>query len=278
VIWLFRNAVSAAWYKAANISFEKQLITLIHILDLSYRDIENHRDTTENRKINKQVYSILFKEGALNSFIDDAGEDAIIRIYTFINDVKDLDPQKKLNLRSRIMDRHPDFKFFGDTEKKVSRGLMVTAPKYDEKQKQLSNIMEKDIPANSKEIEAALLHGDLSENAEYKAAKERQDQLNNQAARLKEELERAQLFDPNSVNTAKVSFGTKVLLRNTTKERQEEYTIMGPWESDPDHNIISYLSPFGNAILGKTVGEQFVFSNEVEKVSYAVEQISAVSV
>jgi transcription elongation factor GreA len=176
------------------------------------------------------------------------------------------------------MDKYPNFKFFGDTEKKVSRGLMVTAPKYDEKQKQLSYIMEKDIPANSKEIEAALLHGDLSENAEYKAAKERQDQLNNQVARLKEELERAQLFDPNSVNTSRVSFGTKVLLRNETKDMREEYTILGPWESDPDHNIISYLSPFGNAILGKTVGEQFVFSNEVEKVSYAVEQISAVNV
>ncbi len=278
VIWLFKNAASEAWFKAANIPFERQIITLIYVLDLSYRDIENHRDTSENRKINRQVYSILFKEGCLNSFIDKAGEDTLIRIYTFINDVKDLDPQDKLNLRSRIMDKHPGFKFLGDTEKKVSRGLIATAAKYEEKQKQLVHLMEVDIPANSKEIEAALLHGDLSENAEYKAAKEKQEQLNTQVAKLKEEIERAQLFDPNAVSTSKVCFGTKVVLHNETKDKTEEYTILGPWESNPDNNIISYLSPLGGAILNKSVGEQFDFAINDEKNSYIVEQITAVSV
>ena len=278
VIWLFKNAANTDWYKAANISFEKQLFTLISILDLSYRDIENHRETSESRKINKQAYTILFKDEYLYSFIDSADQDTIIRVYTFINDVKDLDPQDKLNLKSRIVDKNPNFKFFGDTEKKVSRGLIVTAVKYEEKQRQLTRIMEVDVPANSKEIEAALLHGDLSENAEYKSAKERQEQLNTQVAKLKEEIERAQLFDPNSINTSKASFGTRVLLRNDTKDRKEEYTILGPWESDPDNNVISYLSPLGNVILNKAEGEQFNFSINNENVSYVVEQISAVNI
>ena len=277
VVWFFKNAAGADWFKAAAIPFERQLITLIHILDLSYRDIENHRDAAENRKINKLVYGILFKEGGLNSYIDEADEDTIIRIYTFINDVKDLDPQDKLNLRSRILDKHPDFKFFGDAEKKVTRGLLVTAAMYEEKQKQLARIMEVEVPANSKEIAFALSLGDLRENAEYKAAKEKQEILNSTVAKLKDEIERAQLFDPNSVNAAKVSFGTKVLLHNTAQDRNEEYTILGPWESDPDHNIISYLSPFGGAILNKAVGERFEFSINDEKASYTVEQISAVN-
>jgi transcription elongation factor GreA len=277
VVWLFKNAALEEWYKKAGIPFDRQLITLIHILDLTYRDIENHRETTENRKINKQVYSILFKEGTLNSFIDQADGDTIIRLYTFINDVKDLDPQDKLNLRSRILDKHPNFKFFGDAEKTViTRGLMVTAAMYEEKQKQLAHIMDVEVPANSKEIAFALSLGDLRENAEYKAAKEKQEILNSTVAKLKDEIERAQIFDPGAVNAVKASFGTRVTLLNNASGKQEEYTILGPWESDPDHNIISYLSPFGGTILNKTMGERFDFSINDEKVSYVVESIRAV--
>jgi transcription elongation factor GreA len=273
VVWLYRNSKDKNWYNAANISFEKQLITLIHILDLTYRDIEHNKDTTENRKINKLVYNILFKDDVLASFMDSADEDTVIRIYTFINEVKDLDPQDKLNLRSRIMDKKPDFKFFGDTERKISRGLIVTQAMFEEKQKLLARILNEEIPANSKEIEYALSLGDLRENAEYKAAKEKQEQLNTQMAKLKEEIERAQIFDPNSINISRVSFGSKVVLYNESKDRQEEYTILGPWESDPDNNIISYLSPFGNAILNKTTGEKFEFVISDERNSYLVKQI-----
>jgi transcription elongation factor GreA len=279
VVWLLKNAADTDWFKAANISLEKRLFTLINILDLTYREIENHRDTTDNRKINKLVYTILFKEGSLYSFIDEADEDTIIRIYTFLNDVKDLDPQDKLNLRGRIQDKHPEFKFFGgEAEKKVSRGLIVTAAKYEEKQRQLARIMDEEVPANSREIAFALSLGDLRENAEYKAAKEKQEILNSTVAKLKDEIERSQIFDPNSINTSKVSFGTRVVLHNVTRDRKEEYTILGPWESDPDNNIISYLSPFGGAILNKTVGERFDFTINNETVSYVAEQITAANV
>ncbi|MDR2435143.1 MAG: transcription elongation factor GreA [Treponema sp.] len=279
VVWLLKNAADTDWFKAANISLEKRLFTLINILDLTYREIENHRDTTDNRKINKLVYTILFKEGSLYSFIDEADEDTIIRIYTFLNDVKDLDPQDKLNLRGRIQDKHPEFKFFGgEAEKKVSRGLIVTSAKYEEKQRQLARIMDEEVPANSREIAFALSLGDLRENAEYKAAKEKQEILNSTVAKLKDEIERSQIFDPNSINTSKVSFGTRVVLHNVTRDRKEEYTILGPWESDPDNNIISYLSPFGGAILNRTVGERFDFTINDETVSYVAEQITAATV
>ena len=274
VIWLYKNSRDTPWFKSANISVEKQLITLIHVLDITYRDMENHKDTLENRKINKLVYNILFKDGGLTSFLEDADEDTTIRLFAFINGIKDLDPQDKLNLRSKILDKYPNFKFFGEAEKKVSRGLMVTQAMFEEKKKQLAYIMDEEIPANSKEIEYALSLGDLRENAEYKAAKEKQEQLNSQIAKLKEDIERAQLFDPYSVNTSKVSFGTKVLLQNETEGRNEEYTILGPWESDPNNNIISYLSPFGSAILNKSAGERFDFEINEERISYLVESIT----
>jgi len=274
ILWLYKNSRKKEWFKAAGIGEEKQLITLIHILDITYRDIENSKDTIENRKINKLVHNILFKDGDIVSFIDNADEDAITRIFTFINGVKDLDPQDKLNLKSKIINKFPGFKFLGEPEKKASRALFVTLAMYEEKKKQLAHILEVEVPLNSKELEYAKSLGDLRENAEYKAALEKQQQLNHHMAKLNEEFERAQLFDPNSINTSKISFGTKVLLKNESFNKQEEYTILGPWESDPNNNIISYLSPFGSAILNKTSGERFEFAINEERVSYLVENIT----
>ena len=275
-VWLFKNKSNESWYKKAGIPFEKQLITLIHILDVSYRDIENRRDTAENRKLNKQVYTILFTEDLIGNYIDNSDTETLTRIYTFINDVKDLDPADKMHLRNRISKKYPEFKFFGDEEKKITTlGLIVTLAKYQEKQKQLASIIEVDIPANSKEIEAAKLHGDLKENAEYHAAREKQTQLNSLASRLNGEIDRAQIFDPSLVSTSRVSFGTKVVLLEREKNKKEVFTILGPWESDPDRGIISYLSPFGNTIYGKTVGEEIYFTSNDETMSYIVEEISS---
>jgi transcription elongation factor GreA len=147
--------------------------------------------------------------------------------------------------------------------------------KFEEKQRELAHIVDVEIPLNSKEIGFAISLGDLRENAEYKAAKEKQDLLNTTAAKLKDEIERAQLFDPAAVNLNRVSFGTRALLVNGSSGESEAYTILGPWESDPDNRIISYLSPLGGALLNKKPGEQFDFSINDEKVSYTVREITA---
>jgi transcription elongation factor GreA len=275
-LWILKNHKNETWFEKAGLSPERQLIVLVHILNSTYRDIENHRDTVESRKTNKQAYAMLFKDDALSSFIDQADVDAVLRIYTLIDDVKDLDPADKLVLRNRILQKHPAFKFLGDVEKPtVSRSLLVTMSKFEEKQRELARIMDVEIPLNSKEIGFALSLGDLRENAEYKAAKEKQDLLNSTAAKLKDEIDRAQLFDPAAVNVSRVSFGTRVLLSNGSNGENEEYTILGPWESDPDNRIISYLSPLGSAVLNKKPGERFDFSINNEKISYTVQNISA---
>jgi transcription elongation factor GreA len=134
--------------------------------------------------------------------------------------------------------------------------------------------MDEEVPANSKEIAFALSLGDLRENAEYKAAKEKQEILNSTAAKLKGEIDRAQLFDPATVNTGRVSFGTIVTLANETSGGEEVYTILGPWESDPDNKVISYMSPFGAALFNNRVGDKINFSsNEGKILVYSVKDI-----
>jgi transcription elongation factor GreA len=279
VVWFYNNYRDDPLYIKAAIPLEKELITLIHIFDITFREMESHRNTAENKKINKAVYAILFGSPLVTDYIANAERENVVRIFTLLQDVKDLDPAEKLKLQNLIRDRFSDFKFTATTEKgAVSRTLLVTAAKYEEKQKQLSHIMEVEVPANSKEIAFALSLGDLRENAEYKAAKEKQDILNTTVSKLKGEIERAQLFDPATIDTSHISFGTKVTLFNATKQNYEVYTILGPWESDPDNYIISYLSPLGVAIINKRIGEKIDFGSDDGHSEFEIKEITAANI
>ncbi|HOV65073.1 MAG TPA: transcription elongation factor GreA, partial [Spirochaetia bacterium] len=145
---------------------------------------------------------------------------------------------------------------------------------YDAKQKQLQYILEVEIPKNSREIGAAIELGDLSENAEYKAGKEKQEMLNFSVSKLREELDRAQIWNETDIDTSKVSFGTVVRMKNLDTGKEEVYTILGPWESDPEKNIISYLSPFGGNLLNHKEGETLEFTINERTYRYTIIQIS----
>ncbi|MBU0934871.1 MAG: transcription elongation factor GreA [Spirochaetes bacterium] len=274
-IWIVKNLWDEVWVKDLNLPYDKILIILIHILDITFKEIENHRDTTENKKLNKQVETLLFKDKRLDDYLLDADKDTTERIYALICDVKDIDASIKLNLRKKIVEKYPEFRFNDEEKSIASRGLMVTASKYEEKTVMLKSIMEVDVPANQKEIAYALSLGDLRENAEYKAAKEKQDELNAKVGKLKNEIERAQIFDRGNISTSKISFGTEVLLENLLDKSEETYIILGPWESDPTNHIISYLSPLGKRLLNHKVGDKIEFSLHERKFNYKVKKIKS---
>ena len=277
VIWFFKNTQEEPWFKELNIDYEHQIIVLIHILDITYREIASRRNTTENRKINKQIHTILFgKDALLENFILAHDEDAVTRLYTLVSDIKDLDPPIKMQLRNRILEKYKNFKFFDEVEKTVTgRGLIVTAKMMDEKKKELKRLIEVEIPRNSKEVGFALSLGDLRENSEYKAAKEEQNRLNNTVSRLQEELERAQVFDPTTITTTRVGFGTIVVLEKPDTQTKETYTILGPWESDPENGVISYMSPLGTNLLNHKAGETLSFTVNEEEKTYKILDIAA---
>ena len=147
---------------------------------------------------------------------------------------------------------------------------------YDIKVKELQEIIDVKIPQNSKNIGYALSLGDLRENAEYKAAKEEQNQLNAAATRLQDEIDRAQIFDPTTATAKKVYFGSKVKILNINTDKEEEYTILGPWESDPANGIISYMSPLGNCLFNRKKDDELEFEINDEKRKYKILDISVI--
>lgn len=107
-----------------------------------------------------------------------------------------------------------------------------------------------------KAIEVARAHGDLSENAEYHAAKERQGMIEGKIIQLKDKLSRAEVIDCTQVSCNQAVFGTVVTLMDMDTEEEITYQLLGPEESDVKKGSISVLSPLGRSILGKSVGDE----------------------
>jgi len=132
--------------------------------------------------------------------------------------------------------------------------VYTTARGLDRAKKELHQLTAVEIPKTADEIARARAHGDLSENYEYKAAKEKQGRLMAKVKRLRDEIARARTVAPSDVDTSEVSVGCRVRLDNGAGNVME-YSILGPWDADTDHGVISYLSPFAQLLLGRKPGD-----------------------
>lgn len=123
-------------------------------------------------------------------------------------------------------------------------------------QKELNNLVKVERPKNITAIEEARAHGDLSENAEYHAAKERQSFLEGRINELKDVIGRADVVKVDKGPTDRVVFGRTVLLYDIDAEKEISYQLIGPYESDPENGRISVTSPLGQALIGKIEGDE----------------------
>ncbi len=109
-----------------------------------------------------------------------------------------------------------------------------------------------------KAIEVAREHGDLKENAEYHAAKDRQGHIEGRILELRDKLGRAEVIDCSKVSNDRAVFGTVVCLLDMDSDDEITYQLLGPEEADVKNGSISVLSPLGQSILGKSVGDEVV--------------------
>ncbi|WP_437593820.1 transcription elongation factor GreA [Sorangium sp. So ce1000] len=121
---------------------------------------------------------------------------------------------------------------------------------------EMRRLKEIDLPQVVKDIGTAREHGDLSENAEYHAAKERQGMIVARISYLEQTLSRAEVIDPSKLSGSKVQFGAKVKLANVDTDEEQMFQIVGPEEADLKVGRISIASPLARALLGHEVGEE----------------------
>ena len=282
LIWIARHIYESTWPSDLALKSEKIFINIILLLELTSSEIESKRDLSRNRRLNRQIQNFLFKEEKLKDFILNGDKLSIARIFALLEEIKGIDPVIKRDLKTLIHKQFPKIRLYGDqqetepTSVSTNRYFFTSKSSLASKRQELNNIIEVEIPKNSKEIGAAIELGDLSENAEYKAGKEKQESLQIQAGKLKDELERARVFTEDDREEGKVGFGTMIALRNLNDSKKETYTILGPWESDPSRKTISYLSPFGTSFLGKCSGDTLKFKINDRDYNFTIESVTPV--
>ncbi|MHC1693341.1 MAG: transcription elongation factor GreA [Sphaerochaetaceae bacterium] len=269
------------WDKKIKVRHDVLISSELQLLDFALNAIEAKKQANENRRIAKTLLAILFDERGIFEFIKTGSKESAQRVNFIVQRMQGLEKSKKIEVKHVILEKFPDFEFLGESlvePEMVTSGLLVTSAKLKEKQEELDRVMNVEIPENSKEIGFALALGDLRENSEFKAAKEKQGILNSTMMRLTDELGKATVVNQENVDASKISFGTQVILKNNTTGNNETYQIFGPWESNPQENTISYLAPFGAKLLNHVVGEQFAFVINEQQYDFSVISIRAMEV
>ena len=124
----------------------------------------------------------------------------------------------------------------------------------------LKEILETDRPQNVADIERARDHGDLRENAEYHAAKDRQGMLDAEMRDLKDKVGRMEVVNPTDQSGDRIMFSATVTVVNVDTDEEVTYQIVGEHETDSKHGKISYRSPLARALIGKESGDEVVFN------------------
>jgi transcription elongation factor GreA len=137
-------------------------------------------------------------------------------------------------------------------------------------EEELKQLMSVERPAVVKAIEIARGHGDLSENADYSAAKERQSFIEGRIQEINGKLARAQVIDPASIKVDRVVFGAKVILEDQESSRQVHYQIVGVDEADIKSGKIGITSPLARALIGRTGGDEVIVHAPKGQIRYDV--------
>lgn len=187
------------------------------------------------------------------------------------------DELTKRSLLARIIKLYPELEsvITGEQKEEKTESLVVSWSSLDKRKAEFEELVNKKIPENSKEIGVARSYGDLRENFEFKAAKEMQAVLMRRKQELEAMLHRARGTNFENPDLTQVSIGTIVRLREVASGKEEVYTLLGAWDSDPEQGIISYQTAIGQALLGRKAGDVVTLSADQGTGEFTISSIEA---
>ena len=156
----------------------------------------------------------------------------------------------------------------------MQKRVPMTPEGYQKVQEELERLLKVERPKNIQAIAEARAHGDLSENAEYHAARERQSFIEGRIQELQAKIALAEVIDPSKINQSSVGFGATVKVLDTEADEEYTFTLVGVEEADVKHGKISISSPVGRALLGKEVGDSVVIKAPARTMEYEILEIS----
>jgi transcription elongation factor GreA len=141
-------------------------------------------------------------------------------------------------------------------------------------QEELKQLKSVERPEVIRAIAEAREHGDLSENAEYHAARDRQSFIEGRVGELEDVISRAEVIDPSMIDGNTVTFGTTIMLADEDTDEESTYIIVGPYEADISQSLISTSSPIARAVIGKRVGDSAEVTTPRGAKSYEILRIT----
>ncbi|HEX7860904.1 MAG TPA: GreA/GreB family elongation factor [Verrucomicrobiae bacterium] len=236
--------------------------------------MERDQFNNELKRSNKLGDFIMNDQSLLVELIGSADLEIIKDLTRALQLSPCFDDMDKRSLLARIVKTYPAVQSLisGETTKQES-SLLVSWESLERRKNEYTELVQKKIPANSKEIAIARSYGDLRENHEYKAAKEMQKVLMRRKSELEQQLVRARGTDFTNAKTDAVNIGTRVHVTELTDNHRESFGMMGAWDGDPEKGLISYLTPVGQALLNRKPGEEVELEMEGEKRRFRVDSI-----
>jgi transcription elongation factor GreA len=152
--------------------------------------------------------------------------------------------------------------------------IPLTPEGYRKLEGELERLLKIDRPRNIQAIAEARAHGDLSENAEYHAAKEQQSFIEGRIRELKGKLALADVIDPSKIKQSRVAFGAKVKVLDLEADEEYVFILVGPDEADAKSGKISLSSPVGRALIGKDVGDVATIKAPARTIEYEIVEIT----
>ncbi|MGZ4973081.1 MAG: GreA/GreB family elongation factor [Limisphaerales bacterium] len=233
------------------------------------------RDQFNEKRSNKLRDFILDDSTLLVELIGSADLEVIKDLTRALQLSPCFDDMDKRSLLARIVKSYPAMQSMisGEATKQETT-YQVSWESLERRKNEYAELVQKAIPANSKEIAIARSYGDLRENHEYKAAKEMQKILMRRKSELESQLVRARGTDFANAKTDVVSIGTIVNVTDLEHNHAEKYTVLGAWDSDPDKGVISYLTPVAQSLIGHKVGEEVEVQSDSTKKRLRIDAIA----
>jgi transcription elongation GreA/GreB family factor/transcription elongation factor GreA-like protein len=232
------------------------------------------RDQFNEKRSNKLRDYILDDQTLLVELIGSADLEVIKDLTRALQLSPCFDDMDKRSLLARIVKSYAAVQtMISGEQTRQDTSFIVSWESLERRKNEYAELVQKSIPANSKEIAVARSYGDLRENHEYKAAKEMQKILMRRKGELESQLVRARGSDFANPRIDVVSIGTQVGVTDLDQQHSEQFIVLGAWDSDPEKGIISYLTPVAQALLNRKPPEEVEVPVEGGKKRYRIDSI-----
>jgi transcription elongation GreA/GreB family factor len=232
------------------------------------------RDQFQEKKSRRLHDFVMDDHDLLVDLIESADIEIIKDLTRALQLSPSFDDMDKRSLLARIVKHFPAVQsLISGEQSRQDNTLVVSWESLERRRQEYHELVEKRIPANSKDIAIARSYGDLRENHEYKAAKEQHRLLMERKAELENQLMRARGTDFSDTKADTVGIGTRVQITELGRQHTEVVTILGAWDFDTERHIVSYLSPLAQSLIGKKPGDEAELELEGHRARYRIDWI-----